>query len=267
MLETRAVTKQFRVFLIIILISTCRPEEMTAHPTGNFSAGHHSTIRVSPGGVEIRYLLDFAEIPTFQMISGWGMPPGKDVPAGLLRLYLDSQVRNWVQGLRAAFNGKSAPLTLVRYEAETAEGAGGIPTLRVLTELEAHGIRTEGVFEFEDTNFRDLIGWREVIVLGRPGIRFPDGNPYSEDRSLALRVYPEHLLSDPPSVDRIRVRVSRATGDDAEAGSVVNRMVAGWWQPVVFVAVFASLRAAMVFYTKGKLRCYANSFWRQLRQF
>ena len=35
-----------------------------AHPMGNFSINHHSTIRFDDGFVVIRYILDFAEIPT-----------------------------------------------------------------------------------------------------------------------------------------------------------------------------------------------------------
>ena len=41
--------------------------EATAHPMGNFSINHHSTVHVSQGSINVETILDFAEIPTFQM--------------------------------------------------------------------------------------------------------------------------------------------------------------------------------------------------------
>ncbi len=40
-----------------------------AHPMGNFSINHYAGIRIEQGFIEIRYLIDMAEIPTFQEIQ------------------------------------------------------------------------------------------------------------------------------------------------------------------------------------------------------
>jgi hypothetical protein len=37
-----------------------------AHPLGNFSVNHLAQVRVSNDRVDVRYILDQAEIPTFQ---------------------------------------------------------------------------------------------------------------------------------------------------------------------------------------------------------
>ena len=37
-----------------------------AHPLGNFSVNHLAQVRVSTDRVDVRYILDQAEIPTFQ---------------------------------------------------------------------------------------------------------------------------------------------------------------------------------------------------------
>src|SRR5262245_14631725 len=42
------------------------PAGAGAHPLGNFSINHLSQVRVSSDRVDVRYLLDQAEIPTFQ---------------------------------------------------------------------------------------------------------------------------------------------------------------------------------------------------------
>ena len=42
-----------------------------AHPMGNFSVSHYSRIEVNAQGARIRYVLDLAEIPTFQLLQEW----------------------------------------------------------------------------------------------------------------------------------------------------------------------------------------------------
>ncbi|HVR16660.1 MAG TPA: hypothetical protein VMS25_09885, partial [Candidatus Limnocylindrales bacterium] len=41
-------------------------DRATAHPLGNFSISHYSAIRIGKDAVELRYIIDMAEIPTFQ---------------------------------------------------------------------------------------------------------------------------------------------------------------------------------------------------------
>ena len=38
-----------------------------AHPMGNFSINHYSRLHFRQSGVELTYVLDLAEIPTFQL--------------------------------------------------------------------------------------------------------------------------------------------------------------------------------------------------------
>src|SRR5688572_8408695 len=42
------------------------PASALAHPLGNLSVNHLAELRVAPDRVEVRYVLDQAEIPTFQ---------------------------------------------------------------------------------------------------------------------------------------------------------------------------------------------------------
>ena len=42
------------------------PGVVSAHPLGNFTVNHLSQVRISQGSVEVHYILDQAEIPTFQ---------------------------------------------------------------------------------------------------------------------------------------------------------------------------------------------------------
>ena len=43
-----------------------RPQAALAHPLGNFTVNRYSRIEIGAGRIYLRYVLDMAEIPTFQ---------------------------------------------------------------------------------------------------------------------------------------------------------------------------------------------------------
>src|SRR5438093_2109681 len=44
-----------------------------AHPLGNFSINHYAALEIAPPVVSVRYIIDLAEIPTFQEIQETGV--------------------------------------------------------------------------------------------------------------------------------------------------------------------------------------------------
>jgi len=77
-----------KVFPLFALMLSCAATSF-AHPMGNFSINHYAKIKVDPGLIEVRYLIDMAEIPSFQEIRQFGFAPVADDP-GVSR-YLDRQ--------------------------------------------------------------------------------------------------------------------------------------------------------------------------------
>src|SRR5262245_27844910 len=55
--------------------------QVAAHPLGNFSISHYSGLRFDERRVELHYVLDLAEIPTFQEIQETGIVPDPDHPS------------------------------------------------------------------------------------------------------------------------------------------------------------------------------------------
>ena len=51
---------------LAVLVSLAAPAVASAHPLGNFSINHVARVSVSSDKVDVRYILDEAEIPTFQ---------------------------------------------------------------------------------------------------------------------------------------------------------------------------------------------------------
>lgn len=64
-------------YCVVLLwgLVACLASLAAAHPLGNFSINHYTGIQIEPGGIEVRYLIDMAEIPTFQEIQETGIVP------------------------------------------------------------------------------------------------------------------------------------------------------------------------------------------------
>src|SRR5262245_4183600 len=162
----------------------------SAHPMGNFSINHHSTIHVSSHTITVRYILDFAEIPTYQMLP-------------------TAHPEKWAEGLRLELDGVPLPLRLTDVRSQTTPGAGGLPTFRVEMDLSAARGDNSGWLHFVDNNFAERIGWKEIVVPGVSG--------FESDRSHGLTNYPADLLSTAPDVTEVNIHIP--AGDLARSSS------------------------------------------------
>src|SRR5580704_9955452 len=100
-----------------------------AHPMGNFSINHYSKIKIDQKSIEIRYLIDMAEIPTFQETRQFEISPTSgDVRASR---YLDREEQLLKDGISLEGDGRSVPLATVSRRLVFADGAGGLPTMKI----------------------------------------------------------------------------------------------------------------------------------------
>ena len=58
--------RRLRTFTLAAGLALAAPAVASAHPLGNFSVNHLARVSVSSDRVDVRYILDEAEIPTFQ---------------------------------------------------------------------------------------------------------------------------------------------------------------------------------------------------------
>ena len=82
------------------------PVAVHAHPMGNFSVNHYAKITIENGAIEVRYLIDMAEIPTYQEIQQGGFTAQENSPG--LKPYLAAKGEELKNGLWLELNGKSA---------------------------------------------------------------------------------------------------------------------------------------------------------------
>jgi ABC-type nickel/cobalt efflux system permease component RcnA len=157
---------------LLVVTALAAPASAAAHPLGNFTVNRFSRIEVSDARVHVRYVLDMAEIPTLQ--------------AGAVDR--DAYARRIAAGVRLRLDGRMAPLVPVGSRLLHPPGAGGLRTTRLEVLLRGPRLNGPTRVDYRDTNFRDRIGWKEIVVGSAP-------SPSDE-----LRAYPDDLLASPLDV-------------------------------------------------------------------
>jgi ABC-type nickel/cobalt efflux system permease component RcnA len=159
------------------------PAVASAHPLGNFTINHYAGVEVAGSDIYVRYALDVAEIPTYQLGSEIR---SAGYPARLAR------------DLHLTLDGRRVRLRVVESRAALRPGAGGLKTLRLDVVYRARRDGTE--LAFRDLAFPERIGWREVTIAGRDGGRVLDSTVAATTTSDVLRKYPADLLRSPLDV-------------------------------------------------------------------
>jgi ABC-type nickel/cobalt efflux system permease component RcnA len=159
-----------------------------AHPMGNSSVSHYARIELTSGGARIHYVLDLAEIPAAELLQRWG-------PAADLERSAAEQARDWGRGLKVEVGGRPVAPVFERASAVSDRGA-----LRVAMDFRVDS--APGTLWYEDGNYSDRSGWKEIVAPGA-----------GKDRSKELTSYPADALASPPQ----ELQATVAWGPSSEA--------------------------------------------------
>src|SRR5712691_8731993 len=161
------------------------PRPSLAHPLGNFSISHYGAIQVEEDVIELRYLIDMAEIPTFQEVQETGISPESGHPG--LKAYLERKMEALKEGLLLELDGRRLQLRGESTDVIFPPGAGGLPTMKLgilyrasLDSTPHGGLQT---LHYRDTNFPDRAGWKEIVAIEGRGIAFVSSSVLRKDRS------------------------------------------------------------------------------------
>jgi ABC-type nickel/cobalt efflux system permease component RcnA len=168
-----------------------------AHPMGNFSVNHYSKITIGQKSIEILYLVDMAEIPTYQEMRQFELVPKPNDPS--VSNYLDRQEPLLKAGLTLESNGKPLQFETVERHVTFAEGAGGLLTMKITFVFRSQPDFAAGVHQlsYADNNFPGRAGWKEIVVRGDRAEILNSSAP-ATDRSLELTTYSSDALNSPP---------------------------------------------------------------------
>ena len=164
---------------------------------GNFSVNHYAKIKIGDHSVEILYLVDMAEIPTYQEIRQSNLDPKEDERSA--DQYLATQEQLLGKGLTVEIDGQAVVLRGISRHLQFASGAGGLPTmtLSLLFRGAPSATAKSHRLMYVDNNFPGRAGWKEVVVVSDE-VAIVDSSAPATDRSQELTHYSSDLINSPP---------------------------------------------------------------------
>ena len=165
-----------------------------AHPMGNFSVSHYAKLQPSANGVQLEYVLDLAEIPTFELLRDWNI--NRTAPQAELDRKAKSQGRLWLKNVAISVNGARVFPKFESSKIVIADGAGNLPILRITTR--AHIDARGDSLTYEDGNYAERAGWKEIVIDHGDGVTLRQASQSSRDISHGLTQYPADPTLAPP---------------------------------------------------------------------
>ncbi len=185
--------------VVLLAVMLLAPAAAQAHPLGNFTVNRLAVVGVSADRVEVRWILDQAEIPTFQERGRTAAAVLADKRAEALR-----GLRLRVDGVAVALRASSPG------EITFPKGQGGLNTTRVELLLRAR-VREPRRVTLTDSTFGDRLGWRSIIPVAGESTATRSSLPATEP-TRRLRNYPSSLLDSPADVRSITLSVGPGDG-------------------------------------------------------
>src|SRR6202167_5510312 len=186
-------------FLFLLAASLLLGPRSFAHPMGNFSVNHYSKISLGREGIRVTYIIDLAEIPTYQELQQQ-VNVTADVADPAVTRFVGSRGAEFGRGLSLTLDGQRVPLRLVSSQVIFPPGAGGLPTMKMgfvyQAAYPANG--SSGTLQYADNNFPGHAGWKEIVAVADPAGSLTNSSVPRTDRSAELTNYPTDLLNSPP---------------------------------------------------------------------
>jgi nickel/cobalt transporter (NicO) family protein len=220
--------------LVVVLAAAAAliaPVAAQAHPLGNFTINRFARIEVSGHRLYVRYVLDLAEIPTFQARQQ-GVDP-------------NAYARQLASRLHVTLAGRKVALRPIAHALAFPRGVGGLHTMRLELILRGPAVDAAAALTVRDTNYADRIGWKEIVV-----------GAGTHSVSDELRAYPKSLLQSPldvttasatvtPTHDRVPqlTHGSALEAPDRVADSGFTRLISN--RRLSALVILASLAAAL----------------------
>jgi len=177
-----------RALLVVVAVAALvAPVAASAHPLGNFTINRYSELEVSGNRLYVLYVLDLAEIPTFQAKQAGG-------------IHAATYVSRIGANLHLSVDGKAARLVPVRHELAFPPGQGGLSTTRLEILFTGPQLGKAATLDYRDGNYAGRLGWKEIVARPSEGARLTRSTAPGHSISDRLIAYPKNLLQSPLDV-------------------------------------------------------------------
>jgi nickel/cobalt exporter len=200
-----------------------------AHPLGNFTVNRYARLELYEDRVRIHYVVDMAEIPTFQALP----EIDTDGVDGVSEAELAAYARTFTEERRESFTltvgGEAREAAAVQSHGQLLDGQGGLQVLRLTAVYDApvDGAGTPAAVTFTDRNFSGRAGWKEIVVRPTEGSLATVPEALTLDRSNGLLEYPAESLTSAPDVSDVAFTWTPGTGSAAPAVAAIEEVAEG----------------------------------------
>ncbi|MFN8465820.1 MAG: sulfite exporter TauE/SafE family protein [Caldilineaceae bacterium] len=213
--------------LLALVVAVATPVAASAHPLGNFTVNRYSRLSVGTGQLQLLYVLDMAEIPAHAERAQIDTNGDGELSPAEVDRYRTAAAEALLYGVELEIDGTVIPLELQSAALSFPSGQAGLPTLRLEVTAHTAALRAgEHNVRYADQNYGDRLGWQEIVASAEPGVTLANASVPAQDRSHALKVYPQDLLNDPPRVSAATFVWKAAAGTGAGAGDAVVKSTA-----------------------------------------
>ena len=181
-----------------------------AHPLGNFTINRYSRIEPSGNRLYVLYVLDLAEIPTFQAKSR--------VAAEGESRYATRLAGSIGRHLELTVDGRRSALTPIRRVLAFPPGQAGLHTTRLEVVFRGPELGATSRIAYRDGNYSGRIGWKEITAQPKDGARLLASSVPGKSVSSELLAYPKDLLQSPLDVVSARVDIEPGRAGGATPG-------------------------------------------------
>ncbi|HEV3153205.1 MAG TPA: hypothetical protein VGZ02_05340 [Candidatus Baltobacteraceae bacterium] len=214
--------------LALLFAATARPAQ--CHPLGNFTINHLAKVASAPGQLRVRYILDIAEIPSFQIMHA---PGSADWNASTMQAWADRERSVVTAGFHVAIDGTPAQLLPLQAHATLRPGAGGLPIIRWIGTfvIPVSSGATHRVAIVDRVYADRRIGWKDIVAGAQV-------DPTDE-----LQHYPSALIGSPRRINGVAftlrsdgaiVNFSEQTDATPMSGTLTS-----WFAPTSLSDMFA----------------------------
>jgi nickel/cobalt transporter (NicO) family protein len=187
--------------ILLLLFAILFARLIEAHPMGNFSISHYSRLEYIKDGVLLNHILDMAEIPSYQEMEFLDTDHNSVISDDEKSRFADRISNQLLPNLKVRINGMNLTFKTKNRWLEMRPGAGDLPTFVIhctyFAEVPTSIVTDSNFIEFEDRNYLERSGWREIVIQRNGGFSNVNlaSNAYIE-RSKGLSHYP----TDPTTV-------------------------------------------------------------------
>ena len=209
-----------RIFvLMFVLIAS----NLMAHPMGNFSINHYSQLSFNASEVSLNYIIDMAEIPTFQEMPQLDKDGNKLISESEAANFAARKAEAFKRNLLFTVNGKAVAFQVRGSTLTIVPGAGGLPTLVIRVQyIREWKPDAPKSISYRDQNFPDRIGWKEIVIGKSENFGITSANGSFVDRSKQLTQYPEDPAIGPPQETEAKFQLEPKAAGEAGVSSAWN---------------------------------------------